>query len=125
MIEDKITDQILNCAFKVHTNLGHGLLESSYQECLCYELDKFGLLFVKEKALPLIYEEVKLDCGYRIDILVEDKVVVEIKSVETLNEVHTAQVLTYLKLSGCRIGLLLNFNVVRLKDGIKRLINGY
>ena len=125
MIEDQITNDILNCAFKVHTNLGPGLLESSYQECLCYELDKAGLLFVKEKTLPLIYEEIKLDCGYRIDILVEDKVVVEIKSVETFNEVHVTQVLTYLKLSGCRIGLLLNFNVVRLKDGIKRLINGY
>ena len=125
MIENQITEKILNCAFKVHTQLGPGLLESSYKECLCYELSKLGLDNVKEKALPLVYEDVKLNCGYRIDILVENKVVVEIKSVEQLTDIHTAQVLTYLKLSGCKIGLLLNFNVVKLKDGIKRLINGY
>ncbi len=125
MKEDFITEQILNCAFKVHTNLGPGLLESSYKECLCYELSKLGLSFVKEKSLPLIYEDVKLDCGYRIDILVEDAVVVEIKSVEEFHDIHMAQVLTYLKLSGCRIGLLLNFNVIKLKYGIKRVIHGY
>ena len=119
MIETQITEKILNCAFKVHTNLGPGLLESSYKECLYYELNKSGLISVKEKALPLIYEEVKLECGYRIDILVENKVVIEIKSVDQLNDIHTAQVLTYLKLSGCRIGLLMNFNVLKLKDGIK------
>lgn len=125
MIENQITEKILNCAFKVHTNLGPGLLESSYKECLYYELNKSGLISVKEKALPLIYEEVKLECGYRIDILVENKVIIEIKSVDQLNDIHTAQVLTYLKLSGCRIGLLMNFNVLKLKDGIKRLIHGY
>lgn len=125
MNEDKITEQILNCAFKVHTNLGPGLLESSYKECLCYELSKSGLSYVKEKSLPLLYEDVKLDCGYSIDILVEDKVIVEIKSIEELHDIHKAQVLTYLKLSGCRIGLLLNFNVLKLKYGIKRLIHGY
>jgi GxxExxY protein len=125
MIENQITEKILNCAFKVHTNLGPGLLESSYKECLFYELNKSGLNSVKEKALPLVYEEVKLECGYRIDILVENKVIVEVKSVEVLNDIHTAQVLTYLKLSGCRIGLLMNFNVLKLKNGIKRLIHGY
>ncbi|MCK9613511.1 MAG: GxxExxY protein [Bacteroidales bacterium] len=125
MEDNKVTEKILNCAFKVHTNLGPGLLESSYKECLFYEIKKAGLLVEKEKPLPLIYEEVFLECGYRVDLLVENKVVVEIKSVEQLNDVHTAQVLTYLKLSECRIGLLFNFNVVKLKDGIKRLIHGY
>lgn len=125
MIENQITEKILNCAFKVHSNLGPGLLESSYKECLYYELNKSGLSAVKEKTLPLVYEEVRLDCGYRIDILVEDLVVVETKSVIEMNDLFTAQVLTYLKLSGCRVGLLLNFNVLHLRDGIKRLINGY
>jgi GxxExxY protein len=123
MIEDQITDKILNCAFKVHTKLGPGLLESSYKECLFYELNKSGLSVGKEIALPLIYDDVKLDCGYRIDLLVENKVIVEIKSVKEMNEIFTAQVLTYLKLSGCRVGLLLNFNVLHLVDGIRRLIN--
>ena len=117
-----LTEQILKCAFKVHTNLGPGLLESSYKECLWYELNKMGLYAEKEKPLPLVYEEVKLEIGYRIDLLVENKVIVEIKAVEGLNDVHTAQVLTYLKLSGCKIGLLLNFNTSSLKNGIKRLI---
>ncbi|HOV10825.1 MAG TPA: GxxExxY protein [Bacteroidales bacterium] len=125
MEDNMITEKILNCAFKVHTNLGPGLLESSYKECLFYELNKAGLFVEKEKPLPLIYEEVVLECGYRLDLLVENKIVVEIKSVDQVNDVHTAQVLTYLKLSGCRIGLLLNFNVAKLKDGIKRLIHGY
>jgi len=124
MEDNMITEKILNCAFKVHTNLGPGLLESSYKECLFYELNKAGLFVEKEKPLPLIYEEVVLECGYRLDLLVENKIVVEIKSVDQVNDVHTAQVLTYLKLSGCRIGLLLNFNVAKLKDGIKRLIHG-
>ncbi|HNX07616.1 MAG TPA: GxxExxY protein [Bacteroidales bacterium] len=125
MEDNMITEKILNCAFKVHTNLGPGLLESSYKECLFYELNKAGLFVEKEKPLPLIYEEVVLECGYSLDLLVENKIVVEIKSVDQVNDVHTAQVLTYLKLSGCRIGLLLNFNVAKLKDGIKRLIHGY
>jgi GxxExxY protein len=103
--------------------LGPGLLESSYEECLYYELSKLGLAVEKQKPLPLIYEEVKLEIGYRVDLIVEKKVVVEIKAVEALNDVHTAQVLTYLKLSNCKIGLLLNFNVSSLKNGIKRLIN--
>lgn len=122
---NKITETIIGCAIKVHKELGPGLLESTYQECLYYELIQAGLLSEKEKQLPLIYKEVKLDVGYRIDLLVERKVVIEIKSVETLNDVHTAQVLTYLKLSNCKIGLLINFNVVKLVDGTKRLINKY
>lgn len=118
-----ITEKILKCAFKVHTELGPGLLESAYEECLYYELKQIGLLVEKQKALPLVYYEVKLDAGYRIDLFVENKVVVELKSVEFLTDVHTAQVLTYLKLSKCKIGLLLNFNVTSLKNGIKRLAN--
>lgn len=110
---NNLTQNILACAFKVHTNLGPGLLESSY---------KFGLFVQKEKPLPLIYEEIKLEIGYRIDLLVENKVVVEIKAVETFNDVHMAQVLTYLKLSKCRVGLLLNFNTAKLKNGIKRVV---
>ncbi len=122
MIENQITEEILRCAYKVHTVLGPGLLESSYEECLAYELRKSGLEVQKQKPLPLVYEEVKLEVGYRIDLLVEGKVIVEIKSVEALNDLHTAQILTYLKLSGCRIGLLMNFNVKSLKDGIKRYV---
>lgn len=120
---NQITQQILKCAFDVHSALGPGLLESAYEECLFYELIQSGLYVQKQKALPLIYKEVKLDAGYRIDLLVENKVVVEIKSVDVFTDVHTAQVLTYLKLSGCKIGLLLHFNVASLKHGIKRLAN--
>jgi GxxExxY protein len=109
----------------VHKSLGPGLLESAYKECLFYELDKSGLLVKKEKPLPLIYKEVKLDCGYRLDIFVENKVVVEVKSVELLHDIHLAQVLTYLKVINRRVGLLLNFIVLRMKEGIKRVINGY
>ena len=117
-----ITHEILDSAYKVHSNLGPGLLESTYQACLVYELRKKGLTVEVEKALPLIYEDMKLECGYRIDILVENKVVVELKCVEAFRDVHTAQVLTYLKLSGCKVGLLLNFYTKSLKNGIKRLI---
>ncbi len=108
---------------KVHTALGPGLLESSYQECLFYELQQSGFKVEKEKALPIIYEEVKLECGYRVDLFVENKLVIEIKAVEATNDVHLAQVLTYLKLSDCRLGLLLNFNVARLRNGIRRVVN--
>ena len=120
---NQITELILKCAFKVHSELGPGLLESAYEECLCYELKQNGLNVEKQKALPLVYHEVNLEVGYRIDLLVESKVVVEIKAVEAFTDVHTAQVLTYLKLSKCKIGLLLNFNVASLKNGIKRLAN--
>jgi GxxExxY protein len=114
--------KILDCSFKVHSVLGPGLLEGAYEECLFYELYKSGLRVQKQKALPLVYEEVRMEAGYRVDLLVENTVIVEIKSVEALNEVHFAQILTYLKLSGCKLGLLVNFNVKHLKDGIKRVI---
>ena len=113
---------VIGCAIEVHKSLGPGLLESAYKECLAYKIKQEGLFVEKEKPLPLVFEEVKLDCGYRVDLLVERKLIVETKSVEALNDIHLAQVLTYLKLSGCKLGLLLNFNVVRLKDGIKRVI---
>lgn len=125
MEENILTEKVIGCSIKVHKTLGQGLLESAFQSCLYYELTKIGLLVEKEKALPVIYEEVKLDCCYRIDLLVERKVVIEIKSVDALADIHIAQVLTYLKLSNNRIGLLINFNVLKLKDGIKRVINGY
>lgn len=124
MNENDLSSLIINRALKVHTALGPGLLESSYQECLFYELGEAGLFVEKEKSLPLVYESVKLECGYRLDIFVERKVILEIKSVEATNDVHLAQVLTYLKLSGCKLGLLLNFNVARMKNGIKRVVNG-
>ena len=119
---NKITEQILKYAFRVHTELGPGLLESSYKECLYYELNKNGLYTEKEKPLPLIYQEIKLDIGYRVDLLVEGKIIVEVKAIEALADIHIAQVLTYLKLSNCKIGLLMNFHTTHLKKGIKRLI---
>jgi GxxExxY protein len=122
MDTNQITHEILDSAYKVHSKLGPGLLESAYRACLVYELRKKGLKVEEEKPLPLIYEEVKLDCGYRIDIFVENQVVIELKTVEAFTDVHTAQVLTYLKLSGNKVGLLLNFYTKSLKDGIKRLI---
>ena len=124
MTENEISKVVLDCAFKVHSQLGPGLLESAYQECLYYEINKSGLFVQKEVSLPLTYEEVQLEIGYRIDLLVEKKFIVEIKSVESLTDVHLAQVLTYLKLSEIKLGFLLNFNVARLKSGIKRIING-
>ena len=122
MKENEITEQILKAAFAVHTALGPGLLESAYEECLFYELAQMGLNVTKQKPMPLIYKEVKMDIGYRVDLLVENCVVVEVKAVEAFNDVHLAQVLTYLKLSNCKLGLLLNFNVKSLKTGIKRVI---
>ena len=119
---NEITSKILPAAYKVHTALGPGLLESSYQACLKYELQKSGLMVEVEKPVPLIYEEVKLECGYRLDMLVENQVIVELKTVESFTDVHIAQVLTYLKLSNKKIGLLLNFNTKSLKNGIKRII---
>lgn len=122
MIENQITSVILEKAFLVHSALGPGLLESSYKECLYYELLQSGVLVEKEKAMPLVYKEVKLDIGYRMDMWVEQKVVVEIKTVENFCDIHIAQVLTYMRLSKSKIGLLLNFKVSSLKNGIKRLI---
>lgn len=122
MTENEISKIVLDCAFKVHSSLGPGLLESAYRTCLAYEMRKAGLTVEEEKALPLIYEEIKLECGYRVDLLINSKVVVELKTVEALNDVHQAQTLTYMKLSGCRLGLLINFYVKSLKDGIRRFI---
>lgn len=121
MMHYDLTEKILKAAFKVHTELGPGLLESSYKECLTYELRKEGLYVEREKPMPLIYQEVKLDIGYRLDLLVENKVVVEVKAVEAFNDVHLAQTITYLKLSGCSTGLMINFKVASLKNGIKRV----
>jgi GxxExxY protein len=125
MEDNAITERIIGCAIKVHKSLGPGLLESAYQACLYYELVKSGLSVEKEKPLPLVYEEVKLDCGYRMDLVIEKRIIVEVKSVDTLTDIHLAQVLTYLKLNNNRFGLLINFNVMKLKYGIKRIINGY
>ena len=115
--------KVLDCAFKVHSQLGPGLLESAYEECLAYELAKINLQVERQKALPLIYDEIKLNIGYRVDLFVEKKVVVEIKSIEALADIHLAQIITYLKLSECKLGLLVNFNVTHLKNGIRRVIN--
>ena len=117
-----ITEAILKYAFKVHSALGPGLLESSYKQCLYYELNKNGVFTEKEKPLPLYYEEIKMDIGYRVDLIVENKVVVEIKCCDAFNDVHTAQLLTYLKLSECKAGLLLNFKTASLRNGIKRYV---
>lgn len=123
MTEDELSKIIIGCGIRVHSKLGPGLLESAYEECLFYELRKEGLNAEKQKVLPLIYEEIQLDAGYRLDLLVEDKVIIEIKACDELNDIHLAQVLTYLKLSNCKLGLLINFNVKLLKDGIKRVVN--
>jgi len=123
MTENEIGKIIVDCAYKVHKELGPGLLESTYEECIKYELLNAGLKVEQQKALPVIYKNVKLECGYRIDLLIENKVVIENKSVEALNEVHLAQILTYLKLSGSKLGFLINFNVKLIKDGIRRVVN--
>ncbi|MCK5537039.1 MAG: GxxExxY protein [Bacteroidales bacterium] len=122
MENNKITEIIIGKAIEVHKQLGPGLLESAYQECLFYELKNSGLNVIKEIALPIVYKEIELDHGYRIDLLVENKVVIELKTVEYLNDVHTAQILTYMKLGNYSLGLLLNFHVKLLKNGIKRFI---
>jgi GxxExxY protein len=122
--ENELATEILDAAFKIHRALGPGLLESAYKECLFYELNKTSLIVQKEVALPLIYESVKLECGYRADLLINHRVIVELKSVDALSDIHLAQTLTYLKLANCKLGLLINFNSLYLKDGIKRVING-
>ncbi|MBB4800486.1 GxxExxY protein [Flavobacterium nitrogenifigens] len=123
MTENDLSRIVFNSALKVHQTLGPGLLENAYEECLFYELRKLGLAVEKQKALPLLYEEIKLDIGYRFDILVENKLILEIKAVDCLNEIHFAQLLTYLKLTDCKLGLLINFNVALLKHGVKRIVN--
>ncbi|WP_425391664.1 GxxExxY protein [Ekhidna sp.] len=124
MTENQIANKVIGIAIDVHKALGPGLLESAYKECLCYKLLEEGFFVEKEKPMPLVYEEVKLDCGYRIDLLVERKLVIELKSVDALNDVHMAQTLTYMKLGEYKLGLLINFNVSLLKNGLKRIING-
>lgn len=129
MNEDKrhneITGTIIGAAIEVHRALGPGLLESAYEACLAYEIVQRGLYVESQKPLPLVYKEVYLDCGYRLDLLVENTVIVEIKSVDSLAPIHTAQLLSYLKLSNLRVGLLFNFNVEILKDGMRRIVNHF
>jgi len=122
METNKITEKIIGCAIEVHRYLGPGLLESAYEECLVFELKKEGLIVERQKPVPVVYKDIKLECGYRIDILVESKVVVELKVVDAINPVHEAQILTYMKFSDKNIGLLINFNVTVLKNGIKRFV---
>lgn len=123
MTENEVGGIIIDRSIQVHRELGPGLLESTYQACLEFELKRSGLYVEREKGLPVIYDNVKLDCGYRIDLFVEGKVIIEIKSVESLNPVHMAQILTYLKLSDNKLGYLINFNVQRVKNGIRRVVN--
>lgn len=123
MTENEISKIIIGAAIEVHKQLGPGLLESSYEVCLAYELQQTGLKVRTQVALPVVYKEVKLDAGYRIDLIVEEKVIVEVKSVDALADIHTAQVLTYLKLKGLKLGLLINFNSVKVVDGLKRIVN--
>src|SRR5688500_15164427 len=123
MKESEITERIIGCAIKVHRSLGPGLLESAYTVCLEYELRKQGLKVEREKPISLFYEDLTIDCAYRVDLLVNDSVVVEVKSVEKLEEVHLAQVITYLRLIECEVGLLINFNVKILKNGLRRVVN--
>jgi GxxExxY protein len=124
MTENELSKIVFDCGLKVHRALGPGLLESAYAECLFYEVSKQGVFVEKQKGLPLIYNEVKLDIGYRIDLILENKLIIEVKAVEAFADIHMAQILTYLKLSNCKLGLLINFNSVLFKDGVKRVING-
>ena len=123
MNENILSKIIIGKAIEVHKILGPGLLESAYKECLLYELKKIDLFVQKEKPLPVVYKDIKLEHGYRVDLLVDEKVVIEIKSVDALMDVHSAQILTYLRLGGYKLGLLMNFNIPMLKNGIKRFVN--
>ena len=123
MTENELSRIVFDCALKVHRTLGPGLLESAYEECLTYELLNADIFVERQKVLPIIYESIKLDTGYRVDLMIERKVIVELKAVELLTDVHLAQVMTYLRLSGCRLGLLINFNVTLLKNGMRRVVN--
>ena len=119
---DDLSNRVIGCAIEVHRHLGPGLLESAYEQCLAHELSRNGIAFQLQLTLPVQYKDVRLDCGYRIDILVENQLIVELKSVEEIKGIYEAQLLTYMKLAGVRIGLLMNFNVTKLKDGIKRFV---
>jgi GxxExxY protein len=123
MTENELSGKIIGIAISIHNSFGPGLLESEYKECMFYKIGQSQLWVEKEKPMPLLFEAVKLDCGYRIDLVVENKLVLEIKSVEALNDIHLAQTLTYLKLGNYKLGLLINFTVLKLKDGIKRVVN--
>ncbi len=122
---DLLTEKIIGFAIDVHRALGPGLLESAYEECLCYELSQAGIGFTRQTPLPVAYKNVKLDCGYRMDVVADESVILEIKAVERIVGIHEAQLLSYLKMSGMRIGLLMNFHVPVLKDGLKRIVNNY
>ena len=122
MYPNDLSNTVIGLAIKVHKSLGPGLLESAYEECLFYELKKHGLNVERQKPMSLVYENVQLNVGYKIDLLVDNKLIVVVKAVETINHVHLAQILTYLKLSQCKLGLLINFNVKYLKDGIRRVV---
>ena len=122
---DQLTERVIGACIEIHKTLGPGLLESAYEECLCHELHLAGLKFERQRPLPVAYKGVQLDCGYRLDVVVENKVVVELKSVDALAPIHEAQLLTYLKLSGLTVGLLINFNVPVLGRGIKRIVNHF
>ncbi|WP_228372412.1 GxxExxY protein [Chryseobacterium daeguense] len=122
--ENDISKIVYESGYLVHKVLGPGLLESAYEECMFYELQKQGLFVEKQKQMPLFYEDIKLDVGYRLDLFIENKFIVEIKSVELLNDLHLAQILTYLRLSNSKLGMLINFNTYQFKDGVKRVING-
>ncbi|WP_026063074.1 GxxExxY protein [Pedobacter arcticus] len=124
-LENSLATKVIGLAIKVHKELGPGLLESAYQECLFYELKKSGLFVEKEKPLPIFYNGIELECGYRLDLFVGNRIILEIKSVKELKDIYLAQLLTYLKLSECKLGLLINFNTLLLKDGVKRVINEY
>ncbi len=124
MTENEISKIVIGAAIEIHRHLGPGLLESAYQECLCYELRQMGLTFQREKPMPIVYKDIKLDHGYRMDVLVETKVVVELKTVDFFTDAHSAQVLTYLRLGNFKLGLLLNFHEKLLKNGVKRIVNG-
>jgi GxxExxY protein len=121
-MRDPLTEQVIGAAIEVHRVLGPGLLESAYEECLCYELKQRGVAFQRQVPLPVTYKAVRLDCGYRLDLFVQESLIVELKTVERLLPIHEAQLLTYMKLKAVRTGLLLNFNVPVLKNGIKRLV---
>jgi GxxExxY protein len=125
MTENEITSIILDRSIAIHKALGPGLLESVYETCLFHELSKASLKVQRQKAMPLVYDGIHMESGYRIDLMVEEKVIVEVKSVEGLNDLHPAQTLTYLRLSDCKVGLLINFNVSLLKNGFRRIVNNY
>ncbi len=123
MLENELSGIVLDSSVMVHRELGPGLLESAYQSCLAFELENRGLFVEREKPMPLTYTGLKMDIGYRVDLMIENKVIIETKSVDALNDIHMAQILTYLKLSGCKLGLFINFNVTLLKDGFRRVVN--